>query len=384
MLERLTTPTSTDAAFDRVAAWTLERRAIVGWWALSRVLVLGCALVVHRLHAPRGYFGHVIFHAPLGTLEAWDGVWYRHVAAHGYLLVPGHQSDPAFFPLYPVLLRIAGATGMSTGAAGVILSSLLFLCALFAFDALGRELLTPSLARRATVLCAVFPMSYVCSMVYPESLVLLAFALAGLFAVRRRWLVCTAIAAVAALSRPEGVLLALPIGAAVWRAWPHCDSSERGRGIAAALAPPAAALSFLLYLGVALHDPFAWSKAEKAWGRSFRIDGVGRAIVRVGHELSDQPWAVRDVVLCLLTLLLVAAGRRAGAPRSWVAVGALLVILPLGSGSFESDGRFGLLALPAYWGLASIASARIVRTSILVLSIGFLGAATVSIPLVFP
>src|SRR5712691_6054002 len=266
------------------ATWLLERRQVIGWWAGSRALVLTAALSLHWLHVPRGYFGHRIFSHALGPLEAWDGVWYRHVAEHGYLLVPGHQSDPAFFPLYPLLLKLAGATGISTGAGGVILSNLLFLAALLSFDTLGHEFFASTIARRATLLLAVFPTSYVCSMVYPESLVLLAFSLVGLFAVRGQWLACGFSAAVAALARPEGVLLLLPIAGCLIARRRELSPDERGRGVAAALAAPAAAISFPLYLGWALHDAFAWSKAQQAWGRSFQADGVFLAIRRIGDE----------------------------------------------------------------------------------------------------
>src|SRR5437879_3413657 len=326
----------------------------------------------------------MIFTHAFGTLEAWDGVWYRYIAVHGYILVPGHQSDPAFFPLYPLLLKIVGVTGIATGVAGIFLSMIFFLGALLAFDALGVELVGPPLARRATLLLAVFPTSYVCSMVYPESLVLLAFALAGLFAVRHHWLRCAAFAALAGLARPEGVLLLLPIGGYVAARWRGLPAEERGRALAAALAAPAAALSYVLYLAWALHNPFAWSDAQQAWGRSFRVDGLWHALTHSSRNLLENPWQWRDVALCVLTLLLVAAARRVGVPWGWIALGALMVLLPLGSGSFESDGRFGLLALPAYWGLAWVSRHGRAFVPLVVVSAALLAAATVTLPLVLP
>ena len=364
--------------------WVVERRQIIGWWAGSRAVVIAAALVLHWIRAPRGYFGAHIFHHALGPLESWDGIWYRHIAAHGYLLVPGHQSDPAFFPLYPLLLKIIHAAGMSTGAGGVILSNLLFLAALIAFDAFGAEIFTRTLARRATLLLAVFPTSYVCSMVYPESLVLLAFALAGLLAVRGRWLGCAAAAAIAALARPEGILLVFPIAACALARRHQRQPKERGRIVAAILAAPAAAISFPLYLGWALHDPLAWSKAQHAWGRSFRPDGVALAVRHIGADIGKNAWTIRDIAFCLLTLALLVAARRAGAPLGWILLGALIVLLPVGSGSFASDARFGLLALPVYWGLAWLSRTRGRFVFAAGLSTVLLAGATVSLPLVFP
>src|SRR5204863_29728 len=82
------------------------------------------------------------------------------------------------------------ATGLPLGVAGVLLSNLLFLAALLVFDSLTAELFDPELARRATALLAVFPTTYVCSMIYPESLVLLASAATGFLALRGRWGSC--------------------------------------------------------------------------------------------------------------------------------------------------------------------------------------------------
>jgi len=367
-----------------LAASLADRRAIIVWWATSRMLVVVCALTVHWLHRPRGYFGHALFAQPLGILEAWDGLWYRHVAGHGYLLLPGQQSDPAFFPLYPLLLKIIGATGISASFGGVVLSTVLFLGALLAFDALGQELVDPMLARRATLLLAVFPTSYVCSMVYPESLVLLTFSLAGLCAVRREWLGCAAFAAVAGLARPEGALLVLPIGGYVVAHWRVLADNERGRAFAAALAAPAAALSFVLYLAWALRNVFAWSEAQKAWGRSFRLDGFLSTFTHLGAHLSRSAWGMRDVAFFIATLLLLGVAWRIGFPRTWIALGTLIVLLPLGSSSFESEGRFGLLALPAYWGLAWICRDRRVFVPLAVISTALLAAATATVPLVFP
>jgi Mannosyltransferase (PIG-V) len=364
--------------------WAAERKAIVAWWAISRAVVFASAFALHLWHVPRGYFGTSVFRAPLGALEAWDGVWYRLIALHGYLLVPGRQSDPAFFPLYPLLLKVVALTGLPIAAAGLLLSNVLFLGALLAFDALSRELFDFHLARRATLILAVFPITYVCSMIYPESLVLFAYALTGLLAVRGRWGLCAVAAATAALARPEGVLLVLPILGALASHWRGLTSEERGRGVAALLAGPAAALSFPLYLGWSLHDPLAWSKAQTAWGRSFRADGIVGAFSGIGHELSTQGWPYRDLLVCAAALVLLGLSRRTGAPVGWIALGVAAVLLPLGSGSFESDARFALPALPVYWALASLLRTRVSLAVWTAASALLLAAATVTLPLVFP
>jgi hypothetical protein len=369
--------------------WLAERRPIFIWWAGARALVLITALVIHAVARPYGYYSHTVLAKPFGALTVWDGIWYRRVAVHGYLFVPGHQSDTAFFPLYPVLLRTVHATGLPLDAAGLLLSNLFLLVALLAVYELGLVLLPADDARRAAIFVAVFPTSYVFSMIYPESLVLGCMALALLLAVRGRWLLCSFAAAAAALARPEGAMLVLPLAAIVLDRWRTLTPERRGRALAAVLAAPATLASFLLYLGWAVHDPFAWNETQQAWGRSFSATGFFLAIRRFITDLGKNYWGLRDALFCVAFLILLALAARAkiawpGRRWAWIVFGLAIVLLPLASGSMESDARFGLLALPIYWGLAVVARRRWLERSLLALLTVLLVGATATIPLIFP
>src|SRR4051794_19556265 len=248
---------------------------ITAWWAGSRVLVLVCAAILHWQRWPRGYF-HPEFRSVLAVLTAWDGRWYNEVARNGYLLVPGHQSDPAFFPLYPALLRFGHLFGLSYAASGILISHVVLLAGLIVFYRLGRTFLPEADARRAAIFVSIAPMGFAFSMVYPESVVFAAMAAAGLAAARGRWLWCAGFAAAATLARPQGIVIVLPVAAAVIRAWPALSTRARGLAAGAIAAPLAALLSYPLYLGSVLGDPHAWSKAQQAWGRSFRWTASSR------------------------------------------------------------------------------------------------------------
>ena len=216
-------------ALARSAAWLRARKEILAWALASRVVVLVCALFDQLLCWPRGFFGAQEFGHGLGILGSWDGRWYQNVAARGYLLVPGHQSNPAFFPLFPIVLRSLHWTGLSFRGAGVVVANLAFLVAVLAFYELGRELLPEQDARRAAVYLAVFPMGFVFSMVYPESLVFAAIALAAFFALRGRWIAAALAGAVAALARPEGVFYVLPLAVIVVRRRPVLTRRDRAQ-----------------------------------------------------------------------------------------------------------------------------------------------------------
>ncbi|MGH2971657.1 MAG: hypothetical protein ACRDNM_01170 [Gaiellaceae bacterium] len=361
----------------RALAW------IAGWWIVGRAVIVAAAAAVHYF-GPAGWIRHVEHTHVLGPLQSWDGRWYRMVASSGYLLVPGRQSDPAFFPLYPVLMRAGHAVGLGYTTSGLILSNAGFLLALVAFYALTQTMFGDSMARRAVAYLAVFPFGFAFSMMYPESLVLALISLAALAALRGRWGWAAGCAAAAALARPEGLFVALPLVVLAWQQRHELSPRARGLAIAAVLAPLAAIGSFSLYLWRVLGDPMAWSQAQRAWGREFTPLGVVRAVEGLGRAFAHDAWVTRDVIAAVVYLVLLAAAARAGVSWPWLVSGLAIVVLPLFSGSFDSIDRFGLLAPAAFWGLASLGRNPRLHRLILGLSVPLLAAAIVVLPLHFP
>ena len=355
--------------FSVLGTWARRHAWIVAWWVGSRAVVFAAAAA-----GPRS----------LGALNTWDARWYRIVASKGYLLVPGRQSDPAFFPLYPVLLRVVHGIGIGYATAGVAIANVAFLVALVAFHALTRELLGGAVARRATVYLAIFPVGYVFSMAYPESLVLAAIAAAGVAALRGRWGLAATAAAAAALARPEGVFVAVPLLVLAWQRRSRLTPVRSGVAFGSVLAAGGGFAAYPLYLDRVLHDPAAWSKAERAWGRRFTPFGAAHALQHLPQAFAGNHWVARDVAATVCYLLLLAAAARAGAPRAWLAAGVAIVVLPLFSGSFASIGRFGLLAPPVFWGLAWLGRDRTIDRGVRVVSIALLIAATATVPFAFP
>lgn len=364
----MSAPSATIATRRRLAIAPLPRW-LVGWWVVGRVVAITTALALKPT---------------VWTLDRWDGRWYRMVARGGYLLVPGRQSDPAFFPLYPIMLRVLHAAGIGWGIAGPLLSNLALLLGLGLFYALTREIFSEPLARRATTYLAIFPLGYVFSMAYPESVVLVFLLASPLAALRRHWWLAAFCAAAAALARPEGLFLALPLADIAWRQRQSLSPARRGAALAAVLAPAAAIASYSLYLAIVLHDPLAWSQAERAWGRQFRLSGAYEAFAHLPATVGHDPWLVRDVVFFFGYLALLYAAWRVGTPLAWLAAAAAIVIVPVFTGAFDSIGRFGLLAPPLFWGLAGLtrseSSARVVR----VVSLVLLVLGTASLAYVFP
>jgi hypothetical protein len=364
----------------RVHPWA----AICGWWFASRVIVVLTAIAVQSANWPRAQWSPSLADRPLALLTTWDGRWYRMIAERGYLVIPHHQSDTAFFPFYPMLLRAVRSTGLSVYWSGLLVANIAFLVALIALYELVRCWADEPTARRAAVYAAIFPLGYVFSMVYPEAVVLAAMAASGALAARGRWLGSAAAAAVAALTRPEALFLVLPLGALAFKAWPSSDGRTRFRALSAVAAAPAAVAGICLYDWRTFGNPLAFSSAQRAWGRRFDLAGPKRAVVELVHALGTKnTWLVRDLVFCVIYLLLLVAAWRV-VPAAWVGAAALIVLLPVFTGSFTSDGRFGLVAPPIYAGLARVAHRRSVDLSLRVFSIALLVVATTTVLMRWP
>jgi hypothetical protein len=372
------------AAKDTLVPRASAYREILRWWIGSRALIAAAVFAVAAIGNAAGLHGHTMFRDPLRILYSWDGHWYWTVAEHGYLYVPGQESNPAFFPLFPAMLRWLQPLGLDMRVGAVVIANIALPIALLALYELGRGVVAEPLARRAAVLAAIFPMGAVFSMAYPQSLVLAAVALAGAFALRGRWIPTAICLGVGTLARPECLFVAIPVAVIVARRWSDLPGTKRGAAVGALLAGPAALGSYVAYLAWALHDPWAWSHAQRAWGRSFQLDGLVSLVRHLPSNLGHNPWLTRDVIALLAYVALLVAARRAGVPRGWLIAGALVLTLPLFSGSVQSEARFGLLAPPIYWGLASLAHTPRRDVILRGLCLVLLCAATVTIPNVFP
>ena len=136
------------------------------------------------------------------------------------------------------------ACGLPFTAAGVVIANTAFAVAIVAFYHLGCRLLPEPTARRGAIFLAVTPMGFVFSMAYPESLLLPLRRPGGACRARRTLAGAAVFAALAVLTQPEGLLLAIPLAAIAWRRREALEPGARGRALAAVLAAPTTLLAF--------------------------------------------------------------------------------------------------------------------------------------------
>jgi hypothetical protein len=173
----------------------------------------------------------------------WDAGWYLLIVHHGYQpgLGAATSARGAFFPLYPLLVRALSALVVAPVLAGVAVSSLALAFALYGLHRLtSLETGSREAARLAVLVTAFAPMAFFFSAVYSESLYLALSVGAFWFARKGRWAATGLLGALAAATRPTGVLLLVP--ALLLYLYGPRDDRPPDRRLAMGTLAPAAAL----------------------------------------------------------------------------------------------------------------------------------------------
>jgi hypothetical protein len=141
----------------------------------------------------------------LNVWGRWDAVHYLTIATQGY-----QGTDMAFFPLFPLLIRILGSLVGNHLIAGLLISNASFFFGLLYLYKLLEHEYDRSVARRAIFYVSIFPSAFFFSAVYTESLFFMLTVASFYYMRSHRWWIAGAIGFFAALTRVEGVLLAVP------------------------------------------------------------------------------------------------------------------------------------------------------------------------------
>ncbi len=198
----------------------------------------------------------------LSLWQRFDTNWYLKIAQRGYAADDG---SVAFFPLYPLLIKFLGLILLGNDLLAALLISSLAVIGVFYFVyRLADELAYPQAAARTVLYLAVFPTSFFLFAGYTESL-FLVLALGSLDAAfRSRWAIAGLLAALAALTRLQGVLLIVPL-LYVW--WQRAKVSHAESPIAVKLRNALRQASPLVLIPISTGALFIWqySSVDRAF-----------------------------------------------------------------------------------------------------------------------
>ena len=251
-------------------------------WAASRLLYLVCGQILAQV-VPTSSFQRVTLDVPAGSMNLWshwDGEHYVTLALGGYLNPPEDVS-PAFFPLYPLLVRFfaelfGGPISREALSVWGPLISLLFLpFALYFVYQVALDDWGHRVARGTVLALAFFPTTFFLNAAYTESL-FLALSAGSVWAVRVRkdLLLACVLAGLASATRNVGVFLIVPLA----YEWINNLDRYRWRG-AYLLLVPSGLVAYMGYLWARFGDPILFYTAQEDWGREATgpLVTVGRA-----------------------------------------------------------------------------------------------------------
>lgn len=372
-------------------------------FTLSRLLVFAAA-ILGDLFLPTEE-GHWVAD-PTSTFVSfwakWDSQWYVQIARDGYWYQPLQQSNVAFFPLYPLAVRLlAPAVGGNLALAGFLLSNAFLLAALvFLYQLAHLELHTAmgaseeaaaEAAQRTVFYLALFPTAFFLSAVYTESLFLLLSVATMYFARRRRWALAAAAGMLAAATRNLGVLLWCLV---LWEwlrdhGWrlTRIQRRETWRNLwigvkadwvdlVVITAIPLGLLLYMAFLQVNFGRATAFIEVQAAWGR--QNIGAPAVVLRELRALAE--FELNRSNLSRLLNLSAFLGVLAMVPFIWRRLGegyalyVLILLLVPASSALQSMIRYVLPMFPVFillgwWGRAPAVDRTVLATFAVLLGV---------------
>ncbi|MES2172218.1 MAG: hypothetical protein V4479_16080 [Actinomycetota bacterium] len=263
----------------RVTPWWVKVFVI---WALSRIVTTILLQLFASWQADNPWTtanpNYITF------AQLWDSTWYHIVAVGGYPSALPHdaaghvaQNAWAFLPAYPLLVRgIMLVTTLSWEVVSVVVSLLFSLAAAMVFFLLMRLTIPTSAVMYSVVLFCFAPLSPILQVSYAESMYLFLLVLALHLLLQRRYVLLLPVIAVAALTRPSGLALALALGLHVIHRWftrrrDPFSANEIVLSIGATLFALIMGFAWPLTAWLVTGDMNAYTDTELAW----RADYVG-------------------------------------------------------------------------------------------------------------
>jgi Gpi18-like mannosyltransferase len=303
-------------------------------------------------------------------LGPFDGQFYLDIAHNGYRTIHssihGSLGNYAFFPLLPAILASLGV--LAPGAYVPLAIALTLLGAIVGTWALWRlaeRCGTNALLAVGALLC--FPSAPFQYALYTEGLFLGLSGLALNYSLQRKPLLALTFGLLAGLSRPQGVLLAIPMF--VELVLPSWKDRRRGQHVPlVACLAVSAPLSGFLVLGIVSTamsgSPLWFLGAQETWGRSYEATGLLQAIKSI-FAYVGPPMDLLGLVVGVGLIPLMWKKL----PLSLSLYGVAAVLMPLATGSILSFARFMSVSLPHMLGLAILLQSRGRATRIAALAI---------------
>ncbi len=300
------------------------------------------------------------------TWDYWDTTYYADIAKYGYLAIKVH-TFPAFFPLYPLAMRLIGdIIGGNYYLAGLIITNVAWFVALYQLFILVQRDFGERFAPYSVLALSLFPTAFFGFVAYPESL-LLALSLSCFLAIRQgKWLTAACLGVLAVLTRQAGLLLVLPF---LWeyavqhditlRDLPHWQQlrGKLTKDLAYLTIFPLGIVGFGAWLALKNGDFLAFLHAQASWHRTSKlpiftlVDAVRGILVPAASGAFFEFRSIQEFVTVIFVGVLCALCWRL-LPPSYALYTTVLYLLflsqPVSGFPLLSQSRFALELFPVF------------------------------------
>lgn len=279
----------------------------------------------------------------------FDGVHYLRIAENGY----AYQYTQAFFPVYPLLIRVVSPLTLGNHLlAGLLISNLAFFAALLIFFKLIKQTFDQKIAFWSCLFLLAFPTSFYFGAIYTEGLFFLL--LIGFFylQLKQRLLAAAILAAISSGTRLIGLFQGISV-----------LKIRNLRSQMPLLIAPIGFVAYVLYLKIAFDNPLYFLTSQDIFGQGRSTDQIvllPQVIYRYfkimlttqGLPLAN---ALFELAATVFALSIIIFGHKK-IKREWLLFSLLAILTPTLTGTLTSMPRYILVVFPIYIILARIKS----------------------------
>src|SRR5438105_9198087 len=227
---------------------------------VSRLLVWAATWFGARnIPATPGMYSNLYPPPALAPFFHWDADAYGYIAHHGYALgaggVDAELARVAWFPFYPLLIKLAGGSDWAM----IFIPNVCFFAALALLYVVALKRMDSDRARLTVWLMALGPAAMFFSYPYTESVFLLLTVGAFLLMESGHWVLAGVAGMGAAATRFPGVLVALALGSEA------ALGNRRRTVLAATLVAVTGLVVVSLVQWMQMGDPFGYVHARSLW-----------------------------------------------------------------------------------------------------------------------
>ncbi len=271
----------------------------------------------------------------LDFMSEWDGPHYLEIAQHGYI---PNQKLTAFFPLYPLLIRLVLFVVNSPIISALIVSWACLIGAIYFYLKILKTLFNSDINNKVmgVLLFIMFPTGVFLAATYTEALFAFGALAALYFALKGKYLWSGLFTAVATATHPTGVFILPLIALVLW------EKKIKISKITASVALGCIGIvGYMSYLWYSRGNPLAFvnSQEHNHWLSSHYFSTIASSITAI------------DVILLILVIVSVIYWWKK--KLSFAIYSLIFALLPFIGGNFAGYSRYVLMAFPLQFMLYS-------------------------------